>query len=201
MMRCTRVLQRTKGRHLGTRRADGSAIGRRPLDDAALSGMAKDRDRLWLQSLSPGQPGCARTASPPLEGIDMNGPIPKPVESLSPECAANRRGVYVHLARHLKAVRISCPRTAYSGASSLTARTGRRAGACWRSFTISRPFHPPGRISPSRGDGVCLFHGACVEELLARTERGRSRRAVLLCLAVPRRGGGRSLESRCPLVL
>jgi hypothetical protein len=43
MTRRARALQRTNGRHLGTRRTDGGAVGRRPLDDAALSDMAKDR--------------------------------------------------------------------------------------------------------------------------------------------------------------
>ena len=38
MPRCTRARQRTNGRHLGTLSADGRAVGRRSLDDAALSG-------------------------------------------------------------------------------------------------------------------------------------------------------------------
>src|SRR5438093_1171941 len=43
MTRCTRTLQRTTGRPLGTRRTDGGAVGRQPLDGAALSDMSKDR--------------------------------------------------------------------------------------------------------------------------------------------------------------
>ena len=46
----------------------------------------------------------------------------------------------------------------------------------------------------------CVLHRACAERLLASAEWGGSRGAVLLHLAVSRRGGARALEPRCPLV-
>lgn len=96
----------------------------------------------------------------------------EPMESLSPEFAAHRRGLHVHHTRHPEVVRVAGPRAAESGAAAVPVRRGRRAGGRRRVATLPGLVHPAGRLSPVRRDGGRLLHGACVPELLARPERG-----------------------------